>query len=415
MRKILIILTLICTLAVPTASAQYVRVNIDTKTIAAMSGAFGTESVAETYYKSQIKDILDHYTTAEVAAAGIFSSKYLDRRALTELGILSDGAENYYYRRIYNLVSAKIMPKIWTVSKMMLKQPQTAIYWGSYLMKVCTEVKSLCMQFEQIVTNSSLSFKDIAFLELNENVAALLNLSELGNVDWKTFFDGFGDNITGRFSKESLQQDLDKLYNMGAGLAGAGVNNLLGGSSFNDIIQGKLPAIINTAKSAYDFVNSMDDGVGQSLLNLIGGEEGVANLFKLSNYNLTDWQSLFNDDGMGRYYTQRWYIYRVDRGNVTLCNYTPPTDDNSILEGSHWYRISTTNPDFYPDPNQREAILKNSENHAEWSRERVKMLQSQAEPGHSYTFSNWMSAYIISKGGKQTKKAVHALVSDNFL
>ena len=103
MRKILIILTLICTLAVPTASAQYVRVNIDTKTIAAMSGAFGTESVAETYYKSQIKDILDHYTTAEVAAAGIFSSKYLDRRALTELGILSDGAENYYYRRIYNL------------------------------------------------------------------------------------------------------------------------------------------------------------------------------------------------------------------------------------------------------------------------------------------------------------------------
>ena len=33
MRKILIILTLICTLAVPTASAQYVRVNIDTKTI----------------------------------------------------------------------------------------------------------------------------------------------------------------------------------------------------------------------------------------------------------------------------------------------------------------------------------------------------------------------------------------------
>lgn len=405
MRKILTILTLICTLAVPTASAQYVRVNIDTKTIAAMSGAFGTESVAETYYKSQIKDILDHYTTAEVAAAGIFSSKYLDRRALTELGILSDGAENYYYRRIYNLVSAKIMPKIWTVSKMMLKQPQSAIYWGSYLMKVCTEVKTLCMQFEQIVTNSSLSFKDIAFLELNENVAALLNLSELGNVDWKTFFDGFGDNIAGRFTKESLQQDLDKLYNMGAGLAGAGVNYLLGGSSFNDIIQGKLPAIINTAKSAYDFVDSMDDGVGQSLLNLIGGEEGVANLFKLSNYNLTDWQSLFNDDGMGRYYTQRWYIYRVDRGNVTLCNYTPPTDDNSILQGSHWYRISTTNPDFYPDPNQREAILKNSENHAGWSRERVKMLQSQAESGHNYTFSNWMSAYIISKRGKQTKKA----------
>lgn len=135
MQKVLIILTLFCTLAVTTVRAQYVRVNVDAQTIAAMSTSFGTESVAEVYYKSQIKDILDHYTTAEVAAAGIFSSKYLDRKALTDLGILSDQTENYYYRRIYNLVSAKIMPKIWTVSKMMLKSPQTAIYWGSNILE----------------------------------------------------------------------------------------------------------------------------------------------------------------------------------------------------------------------------------------------------------------------------------------
>ena len=90
MRKILTILTIICTLAVTTARAQYGRVNVDVQTIAAMSTAFGTESVAEVYYKSQIKDILDHYTTAEVAAAGIFSSKYLDRKALTNLGILHE-------------------------------------------------------------------------------------------------------------------------------------------------------------------------------------------------------------------------------------------------------------------------------------------------------------------------------------
>lgn len=397
MRKILTILTLFCTLAVTTARAQYVRVNVDAQTIAAMSTSFATESVAEVYYKSQIKDILDHYTTAEVAAAGIFSSKYLDRKALTDLGILSDQTENYYYRRIYNLVSTKIMPKIWTVSKMMLKSPQTAIYWGSYIMKVCTEVKSLCMQFEQIVTNSSLSFKDIAFLELKQDVAALVNLSDLGNVDWKTFFDGFGDNISGRFSKESLQQDLDNLYNMGAGLAGAGVSNLLGGSSFDNIIQGKLPDIINTAQSTYHFVESLDNGVGSALLNLIGGEEGVANLFDMSNYNLTEWQSLFNDDGMGTYYTQRWYIYRVDRGSETLCDYTPPTDDDAILYGNHWYRIDTKDPNFSPDYNQRENILRNSENCAGWSRSRVQQLQNQAPDGHTYSFSNWMSAYVLSK------------------
>lgn len=397
MRKILTILTIICTLAVTTARAQYVRVNFDFKTIAAMTSAFGTESVAEVYYKSQIKDILDHYTTAEVAAAGIFSSKYLDRKALTHLGILSDGAENYYYRRIYNLVSAKIMPKIWTVSKMMLKSPQSAIYWGSYIMKVCTEVKSLCMQFEQVVTNSSLSFKDIAFLELKQDVAALVNLSDIGNVDWKTFFEGFGDNISGRFSKESLQQDLDHLYEMGANLAGAGVSNLMGGSSFDDIIQGKLPAIINTVESAGNFIESLDNGVGDALLQLVGGEEGVANLFELSSYNLTDWQSIFTDDGMGRYYTQRWYIYRVDQGSETLCNYEPPTDDNSVLYGDHWYRIDTKDANFSPSSSQREAILQNSEAHAGWSRSRVNQLIYQAPSGHSYTFSNWLSAYILSK------------------
>ena len=397
MRKILSILTFICALAVPTVRAQVARVNIDTPAIAAMSTSYGTESVAEMYYKSQIQDILDHYTTAEVAAAGIFSSKYLDRKALTDLGILSDRTENYYYRRIYNLVSAKIMPKIWTVSKMMLRQPQSAIYWGSYIMKVCTEVKSLCMQFEQVVTNASLSFRDIAFLELNKDVAALVNLSDLGNVDWKTFFDGFGDNLSGRVSKESLQQDMDKLYAMGANLAGAGVGNLLGGSSFNEIIQGKIPAILNAAQSTADFVESLDDGVGTALLNLIGGEDAVANLFELSNYNLTEWQSLFNESSMGQYYTQRWYIYRVDHGTETLCSYSPPEDDNSVLYGDHWYRIDTKDPNFYPNASQRDAILKNSENHAGWSKSRVQQLNNQAPKGHSYVFSNWMSAYILSK------------------
>ena len=397
MRKILSILTFVCTLAVPTVRAQVARVNIDTPTIAAMSTSYGTESVAEMYYKSQIQDILDHYTTAEVAAAGIFSSKYLDRKALTDLGILSDRTENYYYRRIYNLVSAKIMPKIWTVSKMMLRQPQSAIYWGSYIMKVCTEVKSLCMQFEQVVTNASLSFRDIAFLELNKDVAALVNLSDLGNVDWKTFFDGFGDNLSGRVSKESLQQDMDKLYAMGANLAGAGVGNLLGGSSFNEIIQGKIPAILNAAQSTADFVESLDDGVGTALLNLIGGEDAVANLFELSNYNLTEWQSLFNESSMGQYYTQRWYIYRVDQGTETLCSYSPPEDDNSVLYGDHWYRIDTKDPNFYPNASQRDAILKNSENHAGWSKNRVQQLKDQAPKGHSYIFSNWMSSYVLSK------------------
>lgn len=182
MRRLFLITVLLCAF-ITEMKAQTVRVNYDRKTVAAMAAAYGEEVVAEKYYSQQVKDILDRYSAAEVAAAGIFASKYLDRKALTELGIWSSRTENYYYRRIYQLVSAKIMPKIWTVAGQMLHSPQTALYWGSYLMKVCSETKSLCMQFESVVTNSRLSFADIAFLEIDPRFAPLFKLSENSGVD----------------------------------------------------------------------------------------------------------------------------------------------------------------------------------------------------------------------------------------
>ena len=96
--------------------AQYYSVNYDARTVAAMAAAFGTEAVAESYYREQVDDILKHYTAAEVAAAGIFASKFLEYKALSDLGIWSSSTENYYYRRIYHMVAEKIMPKIWVVA-----------------------------------------------------------------------------------------------------------------------------------------------------------------------------------------------------------------------------------------------------------------------------------------------------------
>lgn len=224
MKKTLLILIAICAFTIQ-VKAQYVRVNYDKKTIAAMAGAYGTEAATEVYYNEQVKTILDKYSAAEVAAAGIFLSKYMDRKGMTELGILSSSTENYYYRRIYNLVSTKIMPKIWTVAGLMLRSPQNALYWGSYLMKICSETKSLCMQFESVVTNSQLSFKDIAFLELDPRIAALFKLSESGDIDWQTMLDDFG-KISSNFTKENLQADIDKLYNMGVDMATTGSDNL---------------------------------------------------------------------------------------------------------------------------------------------------------------------------------------------
>lgn len=87
MKHYLIIqLLFLCTIA--PAMAQYYSVNYDTRTVAEMSAAFGTEAATEAYYAQQIAKIREHYQAAEVAAAGIFSSKFLDRRALNNRGTL---------------------------------------------------------------------------------------------------------------------------------------------------------------------------------------------------------------------------------------------------------------------------------------------------------------------------------------
>lgn len=380
-------------------NAQYYSVNYDKETVAAMVASFSTEAASEMFYAEQIAKIRESYQAAEVAAAGIFASKYLDRKALTNMGLWTSSTENYYYRRIYNMVSAKIMPKIWTVACMMLKSPQNALYWGSYLYKVCDEVKNLCYQFESIVTNSSLSFSDIVFLEINRELEAILKLSEVGNIDWKVIFDNLPE-VGNSLSKENLKQDIDLLYQMGANLAGAGtgnlLNNILGNSNFNGTFVDKARSVVEIADNMYSLYNNLNNDATSTILNLIGGPDNVANLFNLSNYNATAWLTDYAREGMGQYYTQKWYIYSVDQGSVSLCDYYPPTDDDAILNGSHWYRIDTKDPDFYPSSSQREAALQNSENHAGWSREMINNLNNSND-GFTYDISYWSSSYILSK------------------
>lgn len=398
MKRYLFIIILFVCAAVP-MTAQYYSVNYDKRTVAEMTAAFASEAATEAYYAEQVAKIREYYQAAEVAAAGIFTSKFLDRRALTDLGLWTSSTENYYYRRIYNMVSAKIMPKIWTVAGMMLRSPQNALYWGSYLYKVCEETKTLCYQFESIVTNSRLSFRDIAFLEINQELAAILKLSELGDVDWKNLLDNFSD-IGSNFTKDNLKADIDNLYAMGVSLASAGAGNavssIVGNSNFNGTLMDKTSSVIEIAENTYDLYNNLSTNAGNTLLQFVGGQEGIANLFSLSNYNTTAWITDYAREGMGQYYTQRWYIYSVDQGSEKLCDYYPPTDDDAILYGDHWYRISTTDSDFYPSSSQREAALQNSENHAGWSRSRVQQLNNSND-GYNYNISYYSSAYILSK------------------
>ena len=418
MKRLLTIMLMVCAWW-NAIQAQYYSVNYDKETVAAMATAFGAEAVAESYYNEQVGAILKHYNAAEVATAGIFASKFLERKALTDLGLWNSSTENYYYRRIYNMVSHKIMPKIWTVAKMMLHSPQTALYWGSYLVKVCDDTKNLCMQFESVVTNSTLTFADIQFLEINREIAAILKLSDIGDVDWKAMLDDLA-KVPGNFTMDKLTADIDNLYNMGVGLATSGMTNigdaLLQKSAFKEVFDGRVSKVIDIYENYNDLFEQLDKGVGNTLLSMIGGKDNVARLFNLADYNLTSWMIDYMNEAKGQYYTQRWYIYRRDRGSETLCDYNPPTDDNSILKGDHWYRIDTKDPDFYPNSSKRETILQNSENHAGWSRAKVQQMNNQHD-GYTYSINYYLSTYIISskkKGQKQKAYAYHITVTKSW-
>lgn len=383
-----------------TVRAQYASINVDTKTKEAMTEAYATEAAIEALHNESLQKIYESYQAAGVASSGIFASKYLDRKALTNLDLWNEEKENYYYTRIYNIVTKRIIPKTVTCARLMVEDPSTAIYWGSYLLKTTDDVKSLCQQFESVVTNSSLSFKDIAFLELTDELKAIFNITQLGGIDWKSLFENIGSDIEGRFTKDNLKADLDNLINKGVGLANAGYKNgldqLLQGTSFGGTFLDKATSVITLVDNASNMYSDFKNLSTQQFLGKLSGMGSVSEMFKLSDYNLTSWIDDYSQAAEGRHFTQRVYIYRRDQGSETLCDYRPPTDDNAIIYGEHWYRINTKDPSFTPSSAQYESILANSESHAGWSRQRVKELNNE-DSRYYYNMYYSPYAYILSK------------------
>lgn len=402
-----ILLIIIMCLVGTTASAQYANINYDAKTVAAMAAAYGAETASEAYYNEQVKKILEKYTSAEVAAAAIFSSKFLDRKALTDLGIWSSPTENYYYKRIYRMVSAKIIPKILVVARMMLEQPQNALYWGSYLMKICDETKALCMQFESVVTNSRLGFSDIDFLELCPEVRQLFEFAQYNIVNWDNMQKMLSE-APEHFTKENLKADAENLYNIAVGIASSAaqdiMNDILRGSDFSGLMQGKITGIYDAVVSCERIYGNINNLTAGKILDIVGSPENVHRLFNISDYNIAGWVTDYVDRADGQYYTQRWYIYRRESGSEVVCNYNPPTDNNSILYGSPWYRVNTTDPNYYPPAAVVEAALSNSERHAGWSRAKVDQLNRQ-DDSYRYSMNYHRNGYILNRGGKQYGKA----------
>lgn len=322
------------------SAVSWHAINIDSKTIAAMGSAYALEWYYENSSDIMVDSILSHYKNAGVAIAGIYVSKKNDYDAMRKPGLMAS-EENYYFKRIHRLVGSCIMPKFIVVASKLIKYPENVLNWGPYLFKTTNNVENLCKEFEVVATNGKLSFKDIRFLVISDQLRNLFNLARLGDVDWKKVLDDladFGQDISG----EELKDDLK---DFGSAIASAGKQT-------KDINLKSLSRIGKAFHSSANEVMKIYDKYKEAYRNIRNGIEakkqllavikttdaaGVAKLFQADDYSIEGFISNYLKDDKDQYYTQRWYIYTEDKGTKVIASYNPPCE-------SYWF----------DDPNKKE-------------------------------------------------------------
>ena len=391
MRRFIAIILLI--LSVTSMSAQsYHAINIDAKTVAAMTAAYAIEEETERKTASDVDSILGHYTKASLSTAGIYLSKLKDRNAMREVGVFGSD-ENYYYQRILYLVKDGIMPKLIVVAAKMVKQPDNALYWGPYLFKTTKNVEQLCKQFELVVTNGKLSFKDVTFLVINEKLQKVFDLAQLGNVNWKELLEKVGDfNI--KAAKEDIKNDIGKLGGV-LSTAGKGVvdSNMRDFSAIGRIFKSKpseIYQLYQTFRSKYESIRNAGN-VKAILMGVIGSNsaDAVSRLFQVDNYSITGYVSNYIKELQGQHYKQRWYIYSDDSGSKVLCDYKPKAEANYDDKWNGWLHFVSPRDNEYCHvltSSEMVSAKTESERLAGWNQAKVDKYNKE-HPGHHATIT----------------------------
>lgn len=317
MRRRMMIMLVTLVLSLSEAMAAYVHVDYDYKGATMAEAAYLALAKAEGLNAESIIDILDHYTSAEVASAGIWLSKFLERKALKDEMIFSS-AENHYYKVILFLVTKRITPRMIRIGKELLRYPEQFLYWGPYLFKTSEDVMNLCAQFEAIVTNGKKGFSSSDFLQLSPALQEYFDFSKLGNVNWQEMWDRITNFPTPKW--EDFREDFKELFGQVSpvNLAIAGEESIQGRAThiFDKFAEApeSLPDLFDQVQEAFHEVTS-----GAAVKSILEGVIGdlkdslaVERLFDLGNYNVGNYINDYVNQLKGQFYTQLWYIYRVE-------------------------------------------------------------------------------------------------------
>lgn len=385
------LITLLALGDVTSLKAQY-SVNYDYQTIAAMVSGYATQAGTEVLHQNNVSKIADAYSYSEVATAGIYASKLLDRNALKSSTGFGDPDENYYYRKIYRLVANKIIPRTVRVTEKLVRDPSTALFWGSHLVKAMADTKSLCNQFCAVCTNSTLNFDDINFLEFAGTLQSVFNLQNY--TDYIALFENLAD-IGQNFSTENIESEFDNLQNMAVGLANAGasdVRNLFKRSAFDGTFVDNVGKIIDMADRYSTMWNTLETSAASTLNELTSGDiKDISHLFTASNSGSSSWISAYTTNSNSSYYKQRVYISEVGPDSETLCSYRPPVDMESYSKSDHYYRVATDRELYDLLKTEGNAALMNSYNHAGWSK---SMVDQKNASNDGYTYSMVVSSNV---------------------
>lgn len=435
MRRLIFILLLSVMYSVSSVASVWHNFNVDATTISAMGATYAKEGVVELDSKTKLDSILSHYTKSTVATGGIFLAKKYEHDSRKDVRLFAN-EEFWYYKTIYNLVKDGIMPRVINVTCLFVQEPKQIFFWGPYLFKTTNTVEQLCQEFEAVVTNGKLSFKDLVFLTVNGQFKKYFDLlerfKELTGMDWKAMLDKLGDFGKG-LSWEDVKEDVEKF---GKNLATVGKNTGMNiwddASRIGDVFKAgpaEIIKIYNGYKGMYNQLKDVKDV--QGLLKRVVDLENpnwMSQIFDVSDYNINGYMTSYIKELQGTYKTQMYYIKRKSAGETVLLDYVPkegmpkegyrndgpekhgipPTGwEEWLCEGPHEF-TTTGDADFINRVNDGKGahLLLNDQNLREntmritgWDYARMKQYEDD-HPGHELhvDFSYLHHDYVNYKG-----------------
>ena len=318
----------------------------DPRMEALLAGYYASDAAAEDFTKGYFKDALKNYGKTFIAQQSIMLQKYYEHKhGFRDIGILGSAEENYYYRSIYNTVSRGIIPETFRCAYLLAKNPSGIIYWGPFMFRICNETMDLCGQFETVVTNCKLGFENIAFPTLNKNLLRFADVKYIGKeygMDLKGMISSIAD-FDFQDTRDSVAQFcLEKLKNIGVGIAAAGASEAVERATGLDIDFGELigsedvsrafklkPQEVRRALDAtrrilndrlYD-PNRLRDYVKSIICE--NGKILVDRILSTAYYNAESYLSDYLHELDGQYYRQKVSVIIRDAGSEVVCDYNP--------------------------------------------------------------------------------------------